>query len=95
MPRKRRASATIVSLESRLYAMVRSSLRCITTECRKFAVDFAEIELSFASETRMISIKRSQKRIYSFSIEFLVFDVIEKMLQFFNTAITIFILYLG
>lgn len=95
MPRKRRASATIVSLESRLYAMVRSSLRCITTKCRKFAVDFAEIELSFASETRMISIKRSQKRIYSFSIEFLVFDVIEKMLQFFNTAITIFILYLG
>lgn len=60
-PRKRRASATIVSLESRLYAIVRGSLRCITTECRKFAVGFAEIELSFASETRIL-IKRSQKR---------------------------------
>lgn len=79
--------------ESRLYAIVRSSLRCITTECRKFAVGFVEIELSFALETKMISIEGRRKD--SLSIEFSVFDVIEKNAAIYLTAITIFILYMA
>lgn len=78
--------------ESRLHAIVRSSLRCITTECCKFAVGFAEIELSFALETRMVSVE-GRKRISLPFDRIFGFRCCWKNAAVCSTAIAIFILY--
>lgn len=74
---------------TRLSAVRYDALRWNTVNLRSALP--IEIQLSSASETRMISIESPQKRIHFFLIEFSVFDVIEKNVAIYLILLSIFI----